>query len=417
MWRVSRRKRNLRKTRKEVHEANHMVETPRVLALPSGPAPKLVQRGPIMSRKDGIHRRVSLLPSCGNEEPKGTARKSFRSLKRQWNRANNVNAALRAEINSRNHRRSQRRVHKSEQIFRVLERYADKYKLNLAVLRDLLHQDYLSDEVSCPEDEMHETKEAWKFRMADLEAHRPSQTVLSPPPVVRPRSAESSPPPSIRRRSNPTIDLMRSVSPVEIRRPTFRTPAASADSVRQNLSGYSPALSGSCGCSELDYTLLDAFWGRVIFRNQPQLTTTSAPRPSFSIRCLDLTALLPYLACCTSGNLPGVKVALLYHVGGLLVLPAFTVWLWHNHTHISYVLRDWDAPGNSSLGTKSMSKRAARGGRGRVLGDIWGCQWAAEGRQEGGTGAALGAGVKGRQSQLTTRAVKEIDLLWENGYF
>ncbi|KAJ7841025.1 hypothetical protein B0H13DRAFT_1910436 [Mycena leptocephala] len=251
----------------------------------------------------------SLMPNWDLGVFAGTARKSFRSLKRQWNRANNVNAALRAEINSRNHRRSQRRVHKSEQIFRVLERYADKYKLNLAVLRDLLHQDYLSDEVSCPEDEMHETKEAWKFRMADLEAHRPSQTVQneitmgrilnieSPPPVVRPRSAESSPPPSIRRRSNPTIDLMRSVSPVEIRRPTFRTPAASADSVRQNLSGYSPALSGSCGCSELDYTLLDAFWGRVIFRNQPQLTTTSAPRPSFSIRCLDLTALLPYLAC------------------------------------------------------------------------------------------------------------------------
>ncbi|KAJ7136350.1 hypothetical protein C8R43DRAFT_893931, partial [Mycena crocata] len=94
------------------------------------------------------------------------AKKSFRSLKRGWLREHNSETALRAQINARTHRRSQRRVHKSEQLLKVLLRFAEEYHIDLQFLKDIVHPEYLSDEMSGPEDETREAKAAWKVRLA-----------------------------------------------------------------------------------------------------------------------------------------------------------------------------------------------------------------------------------------------------------
>ncbi|KAJ7831871.1 hypothetical protein B0H13DRAFT_2289196 [Mycena leptocephala] len=94
---------------------------------------------------------------------------SFRSLKKQWLRANNNDAAAKALINSRNHRRTQRRGHKSDHhLHKVVEPYAAEYGLDPVVLKDMIHHEYLSDEVSGPEEETGESFEVWRVRMAAL---------------------------------------------------------------------------------------------------------------------------------------------------------------------------------------------------------------------------------------------------------
>ncbi|KAJ7670983.1 hypothetical protein B0H17DRAFT_1141723 [Mycena rosella] len=102
-------------------------------------------------------------PALGVELFKDMAKNSFRSLKRQWLRANNVEGGgaysllkLIARVKG---------ISTSE---KILDAYADKYHLDPVVLKGLVHQEYLSDEVSGPEDETRETKEAWKVRMAAL---------------------------------------------------------------------------------------------------------------------------------------------------------------------------------------------------------------------------------------------------------
>ncbi|KAJ7926495.1 hypothetical protein B0H13DRAFT_1862325 [Mycena leptocephala] len=93
---------------------------------------------------------------------------SFRSLNKQRLRANNNDAAAKALINSRNHRRTQRRVHKSDHLMKVVEPYAAEYGLDPVVLKDMIHHEYLSDEVSGPEEETGESFEVWRVRMAAL---------------------------------------------------------------------------------------------------------------------------------------------------------------------------------------------------------------------------------------------------------
>ncbi|KAJ7689940.1 hypothetical protein B0H17DRAFT_1134654 [Mycena rosella] len=91
---------------------------------------------------------------------------SFRSLKRQWLRANNVEGGgacsllkLIARVKG---------ISNQPWGEKILDAYTDKYHLDPVVLKGLVHQEYLSDEVSGPEDETWETKEAWKVRMAAL---------------------------------------------------------------------------------------------------------------------------------------------------------------------------------------------------------------------------------------------------------
>ncbi|KAJ7830964.1 hypothetical protein B0H13DRAFT_2213170 [Mycena leptocephala] len=93
---------------------------------------------------------------------------SYRSLKRGWSRSNNAEAALKAEIQDRSHRHSQRRLHKSEQILKVVDAYAAQFDIDPEILKEIINAEYLSDEVSGPEDESVETKEVWKVRMAAI---------------------------------------------------------------------------------------------------------------------------------------------------------------------------------------------------------------------------------------------------------
>ncbi|KAJ7922644.1 hypothetical protein B0H13DRAFT_1865656 [Mycena leptocephala] len=65
-------------------------------------------------------------------------------------------------------RRTQRRVHKSDHLMKVVEPYAAEYGLDPVVLQDMIHHEYLSDEVSGPKEETGESFEVWWLRMAAL---------------------------------------------------------------------------------------------------------------------------------------------------------------------------------------------------------------------------------------------------------
>jgi hypothetical protein len=51
---------------------------------------------------------------------------------------------------------------------KVVEPYAAEYGLDPVVLKDMIHHEYLSDEVSGPEEETGESFEVWRVRMAAL---------------------------------------------------------------------------------------------------------------------------------------------------------------------------------------------------------------------------------------------------------
>jgi hypothetical protein len=55
---------------------------------------------------------------------------------------------------------------KSEQLVKALLIFAEQYGIDVQFLRDIVHPEYLSDEISEPEDETREAKAAWKVRLA-----------------------------------------------------------------------------------------------------------------------------------------------------------------------------------------------------------------------------------------------------------
>jgi hypothetical protein len=57
-----------------------------------------------------------------------------------------------------------------------IEAYAAKYQIPVSVVRDLLHEELISDEASGPENEDEESFAAWKVRMAAAHGHK----VLTP---------------------------------------------------------------------------------------------------------------------------------------------------------------------------------------------------------------------------------------------
>jgi hypothetical protein len=57
-------------------------------------------------------------------------------------------------------------LQKSEQLAKVVNIFATDHHLDPGFLADLIHEQYLSDEVSGPEDEAVETRDAWKVRLA-----------------------------------------------------------------------------------------------------------------------------------------------------------------------------------------------------------------------------------------------------------
>ncbi|KAJ7770026.1 hypothetical protein B0H16DRAFT_1306988 [Mycena metata] len=94
------------------------------------------------------------------------AKNSFRAMKDSWRDGVEAEAKARTEINQRNTRMFRRRDTKLEHIMSQIEEYAEVHNIPLAVAKDLLTQQHVSDEASGPEDEDEETPAAWKVRMA-----------------------------------------------------------------------------------------------------------------------------------------------------------------------------------------------------------------------------------------------------------
>ncbi|KAJ7611136.1 hypothetical protein DFH06DRAFT_1245364 [Mycena polygramma] len=93
------------------------------------------------------------------------AKVSFRSFRRQWNDNKKRAAGIKAGVAGQIDRRLKRRKRKSKQLGKVIEEYAQRHGLNLEFLTDLINEQYLSDEVSGPDDS-DETKEEWELRLA-----------------------------------------------------------------------------------------------------------------------------------------------------------------------------------------------------------------------------------------------------------
>ncbi|KAJ7131016.1 hypothetical protein C8R44DRAFT_871559 [Mycena epipterygia] len=94
------------------------------------------------------------------------AKESFRACKKQWAEVQKVEAAIMGDANRRNHRRMMRRRRKSEQLSKVILAFCAQHGLDPTFVTDLIHEQFLSDEVSEPDDHSGESKEAWKVRLA-----------------------------------------------------------------------------------------------------------------------------------------------------------------------------------------------------------------------------------------------------------
>ncbi|KAJ7724419.1 hypothetical protein B0H16DRAFT_1786129 [Mycena metata] len=93
-------------------------------------------------------------------------KQSFRSLKRQWNDSKKLQAGIETGTNLQTNRQTKRRDRKSSQLQKIIEKFAAKYGVSVKFLRDIVDEQYLSDEVSGPEAGSGETKPAWKVRLA-----------------------------------------------------------------------------------------------------------------------------------------------------------------------------------------------------------------------------------------------------------
>ncbi|KAJ7898909.1 hypothetical protein B0H14DRAFT_3124291 [Mycena olivaceomarginata] len=94
------------------------------------------------------------------------SKESFRNLKQKWKETQNIEAAIQGDVNRVSHRRMMRRRRKSEQLAKVVNIFTADHHLDPGFLADLIHEQYLSDKVSGPEDEAVETRDAWKVRLA-----------------------------------------------------------------------------------------------------------------------------------------------------------------------------------------------------------------------------------------------------------
>ncbi|KAJ6529261.1 hypothetical protein B0H19DRAFT_1242834 [Mycena capillaripes] len=109
------------------------------------------------------------------------AKESFRSFKKKWRETQQIEAAINADVDRRNNRRLKRRQRKSQRLVKILNAFAAQYGLDPAFLADLIHEQFLSDEASGPEDDSGESKEAWKVRIAaaaNLSLHPDAQKEL-----------------------------------------------------------------------------------------------------------------------------------------------------------------------------------------------------------------------------------------------
>ncbi|KAJ7695635.1 hypothetical protein B0H17DRAFT_1131266 [Mycena rosella] len=88
---------------------------------------------------------------------KAMAKEAFPNYKRQWTVAHNEAANLqKAKVNQ----------HRS-----VADKHAKAKNLDSAIIRDLMHEEHMSDEASGPEDESQENFSNWKWQMAAASGH------------------------------------------------------------------------------------------------------------------------------------------------------------------------------------------------------------------------------------------------------
>ncbi|KAJ7039996.1 hypothetical protein C8F04DRAFT_1084399 [Mycena alexandri] len=94
------------------------------------------------------------------------AKVSFRNLKRPWKKGVYPEVKLMAEASERTNRWYSRRCTKVKHIMSQAEKYAGLHGIPFAVMKELIHEQMVSDEASGPEDDEEESPQAWKVRMA-----------------------------------------------------------------------------------------------------------------------------------------------------------------------------------------------------------------------------------------------------------
>ncbi|KAJ7861569.1 hypothetical protein B0H14DRAFT_3617002 [Mycena olivaceomarginata] len=91
---------------------------------------------------------------------------SFRNLKKSWRTQTNPKAATKAKIGRQLERQNKRRKAKAKNIDKIVDTFGAARRLKPDFLRDISHEQYLSEEVSGPDENSGESHEAWKVRCA-----------------------------------------------------------------------------------------------------------------------------------------------------------------------------------------------------------------------------------------------------------
>ncbi|KAJ7861380.1 hypothetical protein B0H14DRAFT_3445308 [Mycena olivaceomarginata] len=94
------------------------------------------------------------------------AKESFCNLKKSWRTQTNPNAAAKAKIGRQSEHQNKRCKAKAKNIHKIVDTFGVVRRLQPDFLRDISHEQYLSEEVSGPDENSGESHEAWKARCA-----------------------------------------------------------------------------------------------------------------------------------------------------------------------------------------------------------------------------------------------------------
>ncbi|KAJ7710879.1 hypothetical protein B0H17DRAFT_1190558 [Mycena rosella] len=94
------------------------------------------------------------------------ANNSFRSGKKQHNETKQMESKSRGDVNRCTNCRTKRRICKSNHLAKVIAQFSAQHGLDAAFVADIINEQYLSDEVSGPEEGSGESKDGWKVRLA-----------------------------------------------------------------------------------------------------------------------------------------------------------------------------------------------------------------------------------------------------------
>ncbi|KAK7041289.1 hypothetical protein R3P38DRAFT_3453672 [Favolaschia claudopus] len=106
-------------------------------------------------------------PTWNRSTIRGFAVNSFNTLKRSWKDDQaHLQSGSEADNPRADDRRHKRRKRKSERLIKIAPAFAEKFGLDPDFVIDVLFEQYLSDELSGPDLDSQESKEAWKVRIA-----------------------------------------------------------------------------------------------------------------------------------------------------------------------------------------------------------------------------------------------------------